>query len=485
MIARRFSLLRQLAWAATLGAGFGALWLVLVLWLGTLIQEAWRGGHLPPYETLVVRSDGTLLIESTPRERLSEMTYRDLKGQVQEAPVRGKLLSAVSMSGQPPKTGSFPWLGWGSRLMEFVNEQDPTVNWFFVHDGNPDGAGYFVAYERTSNRRVGFLGMSGFRADPVPKTDWIPASGELKSSIPFSIYPGREWSPRVDRWDVPPRWVYVPSGTQLRKVDLAARTVTTVFETREPIVAPGIPWLATWSMGRAPKEKTILVRTTQQIHELDLQHHVLRVFTIPTEADRRSSVQWFAMDNGQAIAVFTPSYSTGEPDSVSKLKVYRIAGDGAIQDQFELDLQTGSVPKQTQDLVGVLAFPAPAILFALIPVIEVGINQIKDYPAGLEALLKNTWPAFSAVLALSLILAVLAWRRGRAFGLAHKERITWTVFVLLLGLPAYVGFRLYRRWPIRQPCTTCHANVPRDRLACAECGIRFPDPSLKGIEIFA
>ena len=32
--------------------------------------------------------------------------------------------------------------------MVFVNEQEPTVNWFFVHDGKPDGAGYFVAYER-------------------------------------------------------------------------------------------------------------------------------------------------------------------------------------------------------------------------------------------------------------------------------------------------------------------------------------------------
>ena len=83
------------------------------------------------------------------------------------------------------------------------------------------------------------------------------------------------------------------------------------------------------------------------------------------------------------------------------------------------------------------------------------------------------------------ILAVLAWRRSRAFGLSRKERITWTVFVLLFGLPAYVGFLLYRRWPIRLPCPNCQARVPRDRMACAECGTRFPDPGLKGIEIFA
>ena len=55
-----------------------------------------------------------------------------------------------------------------------MNEREPTVNWFFVHDGKPDGAGYFVGYERTSNRRVGFIGMSGFRTGPVPAADWIP-----------------------------------------------------------------------------------------------------------------------------------------------------------------------------------------------------------------------------------------------------------------------------------------------------------------------
>ena len=55
-----------------------------------------------------------------------------------------------------------------------MNEREPTVNWFFVRDEKPDGAGYFVAYERKSNRRVGFIGMSGFRIDPVPRADWIP-----------------------------------------------------------------------------------------------------------------------------------------------------------------------------------------------------------------------------------------------------------------------------------------------------------------------
>ena len=45
MIARKFSLLRQFALAVTLATGFGALWFMLVAWLGTSIQQAWHGGN--------------------------------------------------------------------------------------------------------------------------------------------------------------------------------------------------------------------------------------------------------------------------------------------------------------------------------------------------------------------------------------------------------------------------------------------------------
>ena len=69
------------------------------------------------------------------------------------------------MPGEHGKPGFFSGQpGWTARLQLFVNEQEPDVNWFFVHDGKPEGAGYFVAYERESNRRVGFIGLAGFRS---------------------------------------------------------------------------------------------------------------------------------------------------------------------------------------------------------------------------------------------------------------------------------------------------------------------------------
>ena len=102
MIGRKIPLLRQLLLAATLATGFGTLWSLLVLWLGTSIDEAWSGGVRPPREDLVVRSDGTPLIESRPQNNLSLATYRDRNGRVQDALDRNETLAAVTF---PASTG--------------------------------------------------------------------------------------------------------------------------------------------------------------------------------------------------------------------------------------------------------------------------------------------------------------------------------------------------------------------------------------------
>jgi hypothetical protein len=483
------SLVRQIAWAAILAAGFGVLWLLIALLLGQLIPELWQGGKRPPYESIIVRADGSLLIQSIPLENMSLISYRDLKGQAQDAPARDDQLPAVHLSGEDHTPG-FPFsrMGWNERLAAFVNDREPTINWFWIRDTKPEGAGYFVGYERITNRRVGFIGMSGFRTDPAPTADLIPVHGSPTSSIPFSIHAGHDWLLQLDRWDVPPRWVFVPSEHVLRKVDLDERTIETFLETRENLLEAGVPTITSWSAGHATREQPILARTTGQIYKLDHQHRITLDFAIPTEVDRQSALQWYETNKGQSIVVFIRDRALGDPTPIlTKLGVYRLTGDGAIQEQFELALQTGS---RIDDVLGSdlgLAFvvPAPLILLG----IDLGslymIPQRQRSRAAFSTLVKDLGPALLVVLVVSLVLALLAWRRSRSYGFAREHQIAWSVFVLLFGLPAYAGFLLHRRWPIRLPCPYCHANVPRDRVMCAECGASFPEPALKGIEIFA
>ena len=140
----------------------------------------------------------------------------------------------------------------------------------------------------------------------------------------------------------------------------------------------------------------------------------------------------------------------------------------------------GTPGERAQLALMALALPAPAALIG----VELGFD-----PAGLRrspaALLRRTWPAWGSALALAIVLAALAWRRARAFGLPGRERAAWAGFVLALGLPAFVGFLLHRRWPPREPCPHCRKPAARDRETCQECGTPFPAPAPSGIEIFA
>ena len=472
---------RPLLWAATLAVGFGTVWAIVGAWLYAGIDSVRQGSEGNTYEQLVIRSDGTPLIHSYRFDDPSLSTYHDLSGRVQDPPDGTNVLQGVYMPGGEGRPGIFAdRLPWQQRLKVFVNEQEPVVSWYFVHDGKQEGAGYLVGYERESNRRGGFIGMQGFRSDPVPIDDWIPVRSALMadysqwSSAPISIYWGStRLGPRALRpgqRDLPPHLVFIPSGNRIQLVDLSTRSVKTVFQASAPIEALGVPPLSTSS-----KEQPILVRAGQQIQTLDHNYKTTRAFTIPNEVDRSDrGVTWYEIDNGQAIAI-TPR------------TVYRIAVDGTIQDQVEYNLKTGSraLSQEMGAFLFALALPSPALVIAIEPLLLMGIDPALSYPGAMSALVKSSWPSLLMIFALSLVLALMAKRRSRAFGLANREQFAWTVFVLFLGLPAYVGFRLHRRWPIREACPHCNARVPRDRTACAECGTRFPDPALKGIEIFA
>jgi hypothetical protein len=499
-ISSRSSLVRQLAWALTLATAFGTVWLVLVLWLITSILGPGPGGrrNWPEREYLVARSDGTVLISLTKWDKFSQgdISYRDLKGDAQKSPERSELLPAITIAGEYPRADDVAdEPGWEGRLRHFVDDRDPNANWFFVHDGKADGAGYFVGYRRDSRRRIGFIGLSGARPEPVPETDKIPVPRfflsyrSTWSSSPFWATTDLSWRPgfRPGRFDLPPRFVYIPSGTQLREVDLSTQTIATVFEAPQPIEAVGVPTVTSWSGGEPIREQPVLVRTRQQILALDRQHKVVRQFTIPQEISPETAASWYELADGKAIVEFNMPRAPGESQSTNRSFVYRIAGDGGIVERTEVTLKSGTLASNEADtqMLMFLALPAPALLTIVEPLSLMSSDRSLRYPAALAASIKQSWPSLLGAIAVSSFLGLIAWRRAMSFGLPKREQVAWLAFVFLLGLPAFAGFLLSRRWVVRQPCTTCHALAPRDRPECVKCGTRFPDPALKGIEIFA
>ena len=66
---------------------------------------------------------------------------------------------------------------------------------------------------------------------------------------------------------------------------------------------------------------------------------------------------------------------------------------------------------------------------------------------------------------------------GRAFGLSRREQAVWAVFVLLFGVPAFVGLLgsiVAGRSGV--PCPHCQARFPATVATCAECGRALPGP---------
>src|SRR5262249_2772948 len=140
-------------------------------------------------------------------------------------------------------------------------------------------------------------------------------------------------------------------------------------------------------------------------------------------------------------------------------------------------------------VLGGLVVPAPLALGGC-----VGLGRTSDlvkeglevtYSAALRRALSEFWPALLLTQVVAAGLAVLCYRRQVRYGAIGAERVVWPLFVLVLGLPGWAGFRFGRSWPVLESCPACDVEVPRDRAVCVRCTAEFPRPALRGTEVFA
>ena len=92
---------------------------------------------------------------------------------------------------------------------------------------------------------------------------------------------------------------------------------------------------------------------------------------------------------------------------------------------------------------------------------------------------------FLLALAISAVLAGLCYFRLARYKATRLERIVWPLFVLVLGLPGWIGSRFGRTWPVLEACPACTIRSPRDRYDCVACGEEFRAPAELGTEVFA
>jgi hypothetical protein len=378
------------------------------------------------------------------------------------------------------RTVSVPWL---ERVVNAVRNQvheDHTV-WYFLHDGQVRGHAYLVGYDVRSKQKAGYLGRHGFRSDEPPLEDRFPVAGDKML---------RSWQILVNNGAEPEKlaeplafhladccWLLADDG--LIRINLKERTVHRVRK-EEGLVSAQVLFRPGSRGALSSDERfiaTILVRTPQKVLMLDLNSgKELGSYALPAEL-RTANIQWFQISADSALS--KKAYSGDE--------LFWLDATGRIVRRELVRLEKPpQPPKIVEDITVSVAAPSPAVIFgalAFIPWHEPDRPQSLDYgEAFLKALYASKW-IFLITGGVSIVLACLCYRRQRRYGLPWPA--AWTVLVLLVGLPAYLGYRCHREWPVRLPCPSCGRPTPRDREGCLYCGRELPSPAPKGIEVFA
>jgi hypothetical protein len=483
-------IVQPLVLAAVLAVGFAVVWGLVGTWAVEVGEYVTR--EQTSVERLIFLPDGTALVEVAEVGRHEARHYRDLDGRPVSRPhadnshwLKGTPLPAALPERAGP--GDIPW---GQRLGSFADGRSPAGYWYFVSDGRPDGAGYFVCYDSKSNACLGYLGTAGFRAGPLPPDEMVPFGGAVSgpqsrvlcteqhhghTEHPDARAAGQAPRGSLSTWDV---YVLGRDG-KVYHADLQNHTLEVVLD--EPGLRSAAVVLGVHDAERGTPHY-LAVRTEDAVLVLDERGGPLKRWRVPASL-REREFAYAETSGGEAVLTWHGPYDP----SVAEVE-YRIAwvADGRCR-EAGVSLPYPGV-RSSPALAGVV-FPSPLVLGGYLASMRTGELLHSGLSAAYPEALARAFTEFRSALGFALVvafgLAALCYRRQVRYGAGTAERVLWPLFVLALGLPGWVGYRCGRSWPVLEACPECAARVPRDRAGCARCEAEFPPPPLKGTEVFA
>jgi hypothetical protein len=265
------------------------------------------------------------------------------------------------------------------------------------------------------------------------------------------------------------------------KIDLAKQTVEPVALPDKVVSIGTYEELTAVSDDRhATYKDRLLVRLPKEVQILSMEGEPVRAIPL-TASMQAANLSLIDSTSDEMIVV-----ARDEKDYWSQT-LYWIGPSGEVKRQEHVTLYDPPKQNNASGAWGAICIlPVPSLL-AGGAIVGTALGerdpQRPDFATAFGHFVADTWLPFLVLLAVSGGLAWVTYRRQRA--LAGQGAIAWAIFVLLLGLPAFVGYWTHRRWPARARCEHCGAVVPRDRGACLACAAEFPPPALKGIELFA
>ncbi|HVX12470.1 MAG TPA: hypothetical protein VHC22_14920 [Pirellulales bacterium] len=439
---------------------------------------------------IMVQSDGTVLVSreawgtTKGAARLYTLDLQPLQ------PTGSERWIAAADLGEALGPGDGPGrLTPQERLTDLWTGNSLGQNWYFVHDSQIVGSGYFVGFDTQSKLSLGYIGKQGPSQDVPRREDCFGVDGRSLRRVNHVLLRRQDRSTfygnGISIKDATAYWpesvVFLAAGGQLWKIDLTKRTAESLAQGDGVIDLDAAP---------APRENEtrlaagesdtamsrLLVRTRTAVTLMDLDGKQERVWPIPTELQGQA-LRWFVLDDGGAIAESFHRQGDGPYWTQTRLSWINRKGEITRQESFEL--ASGRREESPGWTAAALSLGPALMTFAL-----AADYWDRNSPAeSLSYLIADNWGALIVVIAGSAVLAGLAYRRHSRYALAGSA--AWATFVFLLGVPGWLAYRWHRRWPVLDACGDCHRSAPRDRESCTHCGRAFAPPALLGTEVLA
>jgi hypothetical protein len=445
------------ALATILAVGFGVFCALIGSWVSEQVRHATRRND--PVERLVLKADGT------PAVMYSQQVL-DPNMPLQPPRPDEEWLDTTVLAFDVHELWPFIRGDWRWRLRRFADSHFPGLVWFFVTDIQRHGTAYFAGYDERGKQCIGYLGTAGFRADSLPVEEYFPFQGNGRGSIfrlhSLNAVPWGQFKP-IDVQ--PPKEADMPSHVFLQAdndriylVDLVKRTVDIAFSDRS-ICSSAI--LMRSHPAADAGRRDLVVRTDDTVIVINGRDGTQQRFTIPPEL-RDTSFSWGQTTTGEVLVTWN------EPvPHRAEVYPYHIAwfdAAGAIARRTNGELHYPRSPNEARWLLGVTV-PAPLLadvgVSILNPLLQFGGSE--PYGRALTRELGEYWPSLLYVHILSAILAGLCYRRQLQNRASRADRVVWPLFVFLLGLPGWIGYR----------------------YTVAPSVVESPAPALRGTEVFA
>ena len=465
----RSELFQSMALVILLAVGAGLAWGFLAAWGMSVVSDVASSGDV--YENVVFLRDGTPVIESYARRDYEARTFRTLEGNRVE--VKNDDMNVLTnLQGPEYLSKRFAGLVWNERITCVHNDWYGPDVWYFMHDGKPEGHGYFVSYDKKAKAKIGYIGTGGFTPEEPPLDQQFPVNGRRVSR--------RNWYGTTamlygynDGEGSEVQYLLADDG--LREINVKKRSVK-ILRKGDDLISGGLSSMPLPAKGKAAVDRTILLRSPDRVDVLALDGKEIASYPLPSEL-RSDNFGCLALPGGKTLI---------DHGIFNVTDLFWLDAGGKIVRREHVTLRNLRQSQAMTNTIMSIVIPSPGVIAGVGFAYPWALADCPDswtYSDALRSALAKTWPILLATEIISLVLACVVYRRQRRYGLPWTW--VWTVLVLLFGLPAFFGYFAHRAWPARLPCPHCGRRVPHDRPACFICGREFPPPAVKGIEVFA